>query len=105
MYAPVTIFIHPFLVILYPPPVGRVLILSYLSRFLLKTSHLIPRLWAGDIVDVLNLLIIPDSVMHALPTQRFQRVVDVRKRSPTISKYVREEGFICKGVIQYCWSG
>ena len=32
----------------------RVLTLSYLSNFLLKTLHLIRRLRAGDIMDVIN---------------------------------------------------
>lgn len=44
--------------------------------------NLIPRLRAKYIVNVLYLVVPPDLVVHALPTQRLKRVVSVGQRNP-----------------------
>lgn len=58
--------------------------------------NLIPWLRAQHVVHVLDLIVSPDLVVHALPTQRLQRIVSIRQRNPSPAVQVRQEGLVCE---------
>ena len=53
-----------------------------MRRIRMNRRSFIPRLRSQKVVNILNTIISPDPVMHALPPLRLQGIVDVRKRGP-----------------------
>lgn len=74
------------------PPTVRLLGPSPLAVLI----HLIPRLGAQDVVDVLDLVVAPDGVVHALPAEGLEGVVGVRQGHPAAAVQVGEEGLVGK---------
>lgn len=60
---------------------------------------LIPRLGGKKIVDVLDAIVPPDSVMHTLPALRLESIVDVRKRGPAVLEHLGKQRLIGKDPI------
>lgn len=74
------------------PPLVRLI----RPRPLSLVVNLVPRLRAQHVVHVLDLVVPPDLVMHAFPTQRLERIVSIRQRNPSAAVQVRQEGLVCE---------
>ena len=78
------------------PALLRILVLV-LCPLLLRLP-LIPGLWAQDIMHILDLVVAPDGVVHALPPQGLERVVDVWDGDPAAVEDVAQERLVGKVV-------
>lgn len=63
------------------------------------SGRLIPRLRAQNIVDVLDLIVLPDLVMHTLSPHRLQRVVDIRQSNPASPENVAQQRLVREVIV------
>ena len=68
------LFLTQSLIVDCPPPL--VILIAAFSCLL------IPRLWAQNVVHVLDLVVLPYLVVHALCAHRLESIVDVWQRNP-----------------------
>jgi hypothetical protein len=61
--------------------------------------RLIPRLRAQNIVNVLDLIVLPDLVMHTLRPHRLQRIVDIRQSNPASPEDVAQQRLVCEVIV------
>ena len=61
--------------------------------------RLIPRLRAQNIVDILDLIVLPDLVMHTLSPHRLQRVVDIRQSNPASPEDVAQQRLVREVIV------
>jgi hypothetical protein len=80
-------------IVVFPPPFVCLVVLA------LVVTLLIPRLRAEQDVSVLDFLVSPDSVVHTLPAQGLESVVDVGESNPSAREEVAEHGLIRELVI------
>lgn len=58
--------------------------------------HLVPGLGGEDVVDVLDAVVAPDGVVHALPAHGLEGVVDVGQGHPAAAVQVRQHALVGK---------
>lgn len=87
------LLLHPPFIIDIPEPFMRDKIGVIMKLFVF------PRLGRENIMDILDLVIPPDTVVHALPPQRLERIVHIWQRNPAAAEEVRQQRLIRKSII------
>lgn len=58
--------------------------------------QLVPRVGGEDVVDVLDPVVAPDGLVHALPAQRLERIINVGQRDPAAPVQLAEQALVGK---------
>lgn len=64
------------------------------------TVGVLPRFRIQDVMDILDLIISPNTVMHTLPPQGLQRIILVRQRHPAPMKRVSKKRLVRECVLR-----
>lgn len=76
--------------------VGPPLVCLVLAGAVALGIQLIPRVRCQNIVDILDLVVPPDRLVHVVPSQRLERVVDVRQRHPAALVQLAQQTLVGK---------
>lgn len=81
----------PLLVHLSPPLVRLIL-----AGAVTLSIQLIPRVRRQNVVNVLDLVVPPDGLVHIIPPQRLERIVNVRQRHPAALVQLTQQALVSK---------